>query len=52
MCKRAGKFNASKGCKLAIVVIVPTSPFSKQKFVVNFSNVICTKTRPCTHLTF
>ena len=36
------------GCKLAIIVFISTSPFSKYKFLVYSSSVICTKTRPCT----
>ena len=38
------------GYKLTIVVFVLNSPFSKQKFVVHFSKVICMKTTPCTPL--
>ena len=46
MHKHVETFHANKGYKLAIAVFIPTLPFSKKKFVVHFSNVICTKTRP------
>ena len=50
MRKHAKTFHTNKGYKLAIAVFILT--FSKQNFVVHFSNVICTKTRPCTRLLF
>ena len=43
-------FHANKGFKLAIVVFILTSPFSKQNFAVHFSNVIYTKAVPCSPL--
>ena len=46
--RQAKTFNANKGCKLAIFAFIPISPFSKCKFLVFFSNVICKKTRPFT----
>ena len=49
MCKHAETFHSNKGYNLAIVFI-PTSPFSKYKFVVHYSNIIFTKTRSCTPL--
>ena len=49
MRKHVETFNANKGCKLAIVVFIPTSQFSKQKFVVH---VIFIKMRLCTLLPF
>ena len=52
MHKYAETFHANKGCKLAIVFFILISLFSKEKFRVQFSNVICTKTRPCTPLLF
>ena len=48
MRKHAETCHANKDCQLAIVFFIPISPFSKWKFTVQFSNVICTKTRPCT----
>ena len=45
MLKHAETFHANKDYKLAIVVFGITSLFSKQKFAVHLSNVICTKTR-------
>ena len=52
MREHAETFHANKGCKMAIVFFIPISPFSKKKFRVQFSNVICTKTRPSTLLHF
>ena len=54
MRKHAETFHANKGYKMAIVFFIPVSLFSKNKFRVQFSNVICTKTWPCTllHFTF
>ena len=43
MRKNAETSHANKDCKLANVVFIPTSPFSKQEFVEHFPNVICTK---------
>ena len=51
MHKHAEMFHAKKCYKLAIVDNL-TWLFSKWKFVVHFSNVICTKTRPCPSLWF
>lgn len=48
--KHMQTFHANKGFKLAIVFFILTSPFSKQNFVVHFSNVIYTKTVPCSLL--
>ena len=42
------RFHANKGCKMAIVFFIPVSLFSKKKFRVQISNVICTKTCPWT----
>ena len=50
MHKHAETFHVNKGCKLAIAFFKPISLLSKQKFRVQFSNVIYTKTRPCTFL--
>ena len=50
MRKHTETFYANKGNKLAIAVFIPTLLYSKQKFVVHFSNIICTKTRPCAPL--
>ena len=50
MRKHMETFHANKGYKLAIVIFVITSLFSKQTFVVQISKVICTKTRACTPL--
>ena len=50
MRKHAETFHANKSYKLTTVVSIPTLPFSKRKFFVHFSNVICTKTRPYTTL--
>ena len=52
MRKYAETFHVNKCYKLAIVVFIPTPPFSKQKFLVHFSNVICAKMSPCTPLCF
>ena len=52
MRKHAETFHANKGYKMAIVFFIPVSLFSKNKFRVQFSNVICTKTWPCTLLHF
>ena len=52
MQKHVEIFRAKKGYKLAIIVLIPISLFSKQKFVVHFSNIICTKPRPCTSLLY
>ena len=52
MRKHAETFHANKGCKMAIVCFIPVLPFSKRKFRVQFSNVICTKPRSCTLLHF
>ena len=52
MREHAETFHANKGCKMGIVFFIPISPFSKKKFRVQFSNVICTKTRPSTLLHF
>ena len=52
MRKNAETSYANKDFKLANVVFIPTSPFSKQEFVEHFPNVICTKTRPLTLLLF
>ena len=46
MCKHAVRSQSNKGCKVEVAVFILTFPFSKQKFVVHFSNVICMKTRP------
>ena len=50
MCKHAETFHANKGYKLANAIFIPTLLFLKSKFVVHFSNVTCTKMRPCTPL--
>ena len=50
MRKHAERFNATKGYKLAFVVVILTSLFSKEKFVVG--HFICTKTRPFPPLFF
>ena len=50
MCKHAETFHDNKGYKLIIIFFKPIFPFSKLKFVVHYSNVICTKTKPCTPL--
>ena len=42
--KHAETFPTNKYDKLAIVVFIPTSTFQNRKFVVHFSNIICTKT--------
>ena len=52
MREHAETFHANTGCKMAIAFFIPISPFSKKKFRVQFSNVICTKTWPCTQLHF
>ena len=52
MRKHVEMFNSNKDYKFAIVVFMPILLFSKQKFVVYFSNVICLKMRPRTHLFF
>ena len=46
MRKHAETFHANKDCKLIIVYSISISPFSKEKFRVQLSNVICTKTGP------
>ena len=48
MLKHAETFHANKGCDMAIVFFIPISLFSKYKFSVQFSNIICTKTKPST----
>ena len=50
--KHVETFHANKVYNLVIVVFIRTLLFSKQKFVVHFSNVISTKTRPCTPIRF
>ena len=45
-----GTFHTNKCYKLAIIVSMPISLFSKYKFVVHFSNITCTKIRPCISL--
>ena len=45
-------FYANKGCKMAIVFFISISLFSRKKFRAHFSNIICTKTWPCTLLHF
>ena len=50
--KHVETFHANKVYNLVIVVFIRTLLFSKQKFVVHFSNVISTKTRPCTPIHF
>ena len=52
MCKHAETFHANKGYKMAIVFFIPFSLFPKKKFRMQLSNVICTKTWPCTLLHF
>ena len=52
MRKHAETFHANKGYKMVIVFFIPVSLFSKKKFRVQFSNVIFTKTWPCTLLHF
>ena len=52
MREHAETFHANMGCKMAIFIFIPVSPFSKQKLKVQFSNVICTKTCPFTLLHF
>ena len=47
MCKHGEMFHADKGYILAINVLEIYGN-KKYKFVVQFSNVICTKTKPCT----
>ena len=47
MHKHAETLNANKSHKLAIAIFMLTSPFSKYKFVVYFSNIFCTKTSLC-----
>ena len=44
MLEHAGSID-TKSHKLVIVVFTLSSPFSKYKFVVDFSNAICTKRR-------
>ena len=48
MLKHAETFYADKSCYMAIVFFLPISLFPKKKFRVQFSNIICTKTRPST----
>ena len=51
--EHAETFHANKGCKMAIVFFIPISTFSKKKFRVQYSKVICTKTTcPSTLLHF
>ena len=50
--KHAETFLTNKYDKLAIVVFISTSTFQNRKFVVHFSNIICTKTWPFTPLFF
>ena len=52
MREHAETFHANKGCKMAIVFFIPISRFSKKKFRLQFSNVICTKACPSTLLHF
>ena len=52
MRKHAATFQANKGYKLAIVIFIPALSFSKWKFVVHLSNVICMETRSYTSLLF
>ena len=52
MRKHAKIFHTNNGYKLAIVVFTATSLFSEWKFVVHFSNFICTKMRSCAPLRF
>ena len=52
MREHAETLHANTGCKIATAFFVPISLFSKKKFTVPFSNVICTKTWPCTQLHF
>ena len=52
MREHAETLHANTGCKIATAFFVPISLFSKKKFTVQFSNVICTKTWPCTQLHF
>ena len=51
MCKYGEMFHANKDYILAINVLEIYGN-KKYKFVVQFSNVICTKTKPCTPLLF
>ena len=46
MFKHVETFNSNKGCKWEIFVFIPTLPFSKQKFTVYLSNVLCANSRP------
>ena len=46
MCEHAKTFHANKDYNLTMVVLIPTSPLPKEKFVVHLSNVIFTKMRP------
>ena len=52
MREHAETLHANTDCKIATAFFVPISLFSKKKFRVQFSNVICTKTWPCTQLHF
>ena len=45
MLKHAETFYTDKSCDMAIVFFIPISLFPKTKFRVQFSNIICTKTR-------
>ena len=47
MHKHAEMFHTNNGYKLAIVVFIATSLFSKWKFVVHFPTLFCTKMRSC-----
>ena len=46
MHKHAETLYTNRGDKLAIVIFIPTLPFSEQKFVEHFPNVIWVKTKP------
>ena len=48
MRKHAETFHTNKSCKLAIVVFIPTLPFSKHTFAIHSSNVFWTKMRTST----
>ena len=52
MREHAETLHANTDCKMAIAFFIPISPFSKKKLRVQFSNIICTKTWPCTQLLF
>ena len=52
MRKHAETFHTYKSCKLAIVIFIPTLPFSKHTFAIHSSNVIWTKMSSSTLLVF